>query len=431
MQAASLSVALTAGGGLTISGSGAVTDANSTISAYEGSGTVTMTGGTWTNTGSLVVGGEGGVATLTISGGNVTDANASIGPQQGSGTVTVSGGTWTNTGSLFVGSAGGLASLTISGSGSVIDANSSIGGTAMVSGGTWTNSGTLIVGYSLGSYEANGALTISGSGEVTIGAGSGTLILGLAQSTSGALTIGNGTAFAGTLQAAAITSGSGSASVIFDESNSYTFTPNLTGTMNVTQSGPGTTALTGSTAYVGNTTISAGTLLVSGNGISTSGTVSVAGGAALGMEGSITSGTTFSSLTVGTLALVTGSSAGTSAALLFDLGDEGLSDSLTATTLQLSGSGTVLLNIYDVSGVGTYSLLTWSNTSVGTLGDFVAVPGFIGTGTLELNTIAGNSVLQYDVTSVVPEPALWMLLATGGGVLLGVGYLRRKRKVTA
>ena len=65
---------------------------------YGSNGIVTISGGNWTNSGSLTVGRDG-IGALTVSGGNVSSASAIIGTDS---TATISGGNWTNTGSLTV-----------------------------------------------------------------------------------------------------------------------------------------------------------------------------------------------------------------------------------------------------------------------------------------------------------------------------------------
>jgi autotransporter-associated beta strand protein len=88
----------------------------------------------------------------------------------------------------------------------------------------------------------------------------------------------------GTLNAAAVTGGSGNATVNFSYSGgSHTFAPRLTGTMTVNKfSSSGTTILTGSSSFVGATNVLAGTLKLGGSGSITSSTsVALAAGGVL------------------------------------------------------------------------------------------------------------------------------------------------------
>jgi fibronectin-binding autotransporter adhesin len=192
--------------------------------------------------------------------------------------------------------------------------------------------------------------------------------------------------------------------------------------MTVIQQGPGTTILTGTETFTGNTQVNVGTLLVSGGSISTTGTVSLAAGATLGTSGAATGGATLGTLTVGTLQL-TLSTSGSGSTQIFDLAASGSSDSIAATTLALLGSGTDFLQLDLAAGSpilsGTYTLLIWTNTSVGALSDFaVAADSTASGGSLQLNDIGGTDELQY-VVAAVPEPSVWVM-ALGGlaGLLL-------------
>ncbi len=141
------------------SGTAGITGGNvSNTGAYIGhfadsDGTVTVSGGgTWTNSGELLVG-FAGDGTLNIHGGTVSGTHAYIGHFAGSnGTVTVSnGGTWTNSNQLGIGREG-TGTLNIDG-GIVFSDLTYIGavaagtGTATVSnGGVWNNTSAIFVG---------------------------------------------------------------------------------------------------------------------------------------------------------------------------------------------------------------------------------------------------------------------------------------------
>ena len=197
----------------------------------------------------------------------------------------------------------------------------------------------------------------------------------------------------------------------------------------LTKAGAGTLALTSAAnTYTGNTLVDAGSLLVSGSFISTSGTLTVAGGATLGMKGSTTGGTSLSTLNVGTLVLTLGGGSANGSTLSFAIGYSGSTDSITAAMLSLENSGTVYIaaNASGTSGgpSGTYSLLLWSNTSVGNISQFALTGGLSGDGTLQIVQIGSESVLQF---VAVPEPLTWLMLLGGLGVMLVWRNVRSQR----
>jgi autotransporter-associated beta strand protein/T5SS/PEP-CTERM-associated repeat protein len=156
-------------------------------------------------------------------------------------------------------------------------------GAVNMSGGTWANSGNLTIGNA-----GNGTLNLTGNGTVSVGGG--LVTLANTSGKTGTLNLGNGTA-AGTLSAATITGGNGTAVVNINQSGSYTLGSNMTGSLSLNHIGTGNTSLTGTNTYTGNTTVSAGTLNVNGS-TSTSSTFTVASGATLGGNGTIGGATT-------------------------------------------------------------------------------------------------------------------------------------------
>ena len=220
------------------------------------------TGGTWTTTGDLFVG-YAGNGNLTVSGGTVSNVNGVIGfigedveadITGSNGIVTISGGNWTNSGSLTVGS-GGTGSLIVSG-GNVSNVNGAIGyeSSATISGGNWTNSGNLNI-----AANANSTLTITGglvtvagtltkmpAGKINLNAG-GTLSIG-AGGTTGELNTNGAFTYNGTL--------------IFNRTNGYTYSGNLGGSGSLIKEGSNALILTGTNTYTGTTTISSGTLQI-------------------------------------------------------------------------------------------------------------------------------------------------------------------------
>lgn len=187
---------------LEISG-GLVTSAGTKIGSFS-SGIVDVSGGKWTDSGSVVIG-EGknfmgsGVATLSIGGNGVVSTKEAIVGWGGRGLVQVTGGTWANSASLRVGYVGssalevlGDARLEISGSGAVSNANATIGGeggkgVVAVSGGSWTTSGYLDIG------QSTGTATVNGGGEmvtIPVDGGQGTLQISGGSVSAGTARIG-------------------------------------------------------------------------------------------------------------------------------------------------------------------------------------------------------------------------------------------------
>ena len=308
-----------------LAGSLAVTQSGSGTTVLTGSNT--HTGATTISSGALQVG-AGGTAGLIGSGPVVNNSRLVFnrsddygGPSSpnatrsitGSGTVQVLSGALTLSGSsahaggtvirggtlalaptgalvhgagnVVVGSLGGdvatlaLAAGTLTGSNGILGGNAGAVGVATLSGsGAWTSNGTLTVGQS-----GTGTLSIAGAALVRVGgtAGGGTLTLASTAGSRGTLNLGTGGA-PGTLQAAAVSGGAGTAAVVFNHtSGSHAFAPRLTGTLSVTHAGPGRTLLSASNSHVGATTVSAGTLEIGNPAALSASAVTVAAGARL------------------------------------------------------------------------------------------------------------------------------------------------------
>ena len=99
-------------------------------------------------------------------------------------------GLWINTSRLDVGSSG-MGTLIVNGgllssSASYIGYLPGANGTATVTNGTWTNSSSLYVGFS-----GTGTLTLGGNGLVSVGSGTGTVVLAAGATTGvGTLNLG-------------------------------------------------------------------------------------------------------------------------------------------------------------------------------------------------------------------------------------------------
>jgi T5SS/PEP-CTERM-associated repeat protein/autotransporter-associated beta strand protein len=274
-------------GALTIEQGGSVTSTSAYIGSLagifgwlgSGTGTVTVTGAdsTLAISDELVISDDG--STLSIqNGGNVTSAHSGI-SEDGMVTVSGIGSTWIS-GSLGV----AMGTLRIEASGSVSSNGASIAGffpnetgTATVTGAgsTWTINGNLNYNLIVGS-GGTGVLSLQDGGSASVG-GAGRVLLGNASDSHGTLRIGDGGA-AGTLQATEVTSGLGTALVIFNHADiAHSFAPRLTGSVSVRHEGTGTTELMADTTYTGSTLVTAGKLKVQ-QGLSGGGDVTVAGG---------------------------------------------------------------------------------------------------------------------------------------------------------
>jgi T5SS/PEP-CTERM-associated repeat protein/autotransporter-associated beta strand protein len=172
---------------------GRVSNTDGYLAALDGSsGTATVSGGTWTNSNYLIVG-VFGTGVMNLSGGTViNEGSGIIGDWAGSrGSVAVSGGTWASA-DLIVGSSG-TGTLSITGgsvtSGFIYVGNAIFGapssgvGIATVTGGTWANAGDLYLGYdSVGTLNVNGGYVSNASGTI-----------GVANGSNGTATVSSGT----------------------------------------------------------------------------------------------------------------------------------------------------------------------------------------------------------------------------------------------
>lgn len=286
-------------GNLTISTGGYVSNTNAVV-GVNGTGVVEISGTSskWINTGTLIIG-DSSAGTMNMVGGRVDNTDGTISNKAGSvGIVTVgANSTWNNTGNLLVGNQS-KGTLTIQDGGIVITGlTSAIGGSgdgsiAIVTGAgsKWTTGGNLSIGVS----GTHSSLVIADGGNVVVNGG----IVNIATfvGSSGTLQIGQGSG-AGTLTTSVVTGGNGtSARVIFNHNETnYTFSPQITGTLQVQHNGTGTTILSGDNTFTGGTTVNKGMLLVNTvGGISATGTggVNVSSGAVFGGKGTVTGNTT-------------------------------------------------------------------------------------------------------------------------------------------
>ena len=346
---------------LTVSGKGTVISAGTDVTVANNPGdnaTLNISGGaevTGTNayvasatntTGTLNVDGLGSMLTLT---------NSLVVDQGGNGTLNITnGGVVSNKDGHLAQQPDELATVTVDGTGS-----------------QWNNTGTLTVGE-----QGAATLTIKNGGSVSVGGGSGTLTLGAQSSSSGALNIGafGGNSTAGTLSAAEVTGGTGTAVVNFNQTDDITFAPKITGSASVNQLGTGTTTLTGTNTYTGATTVSAGTLYNNCDNSAATGDVTVSGGTLSGI------GTIGGNITVqngGTISPGSSSAISGSAYLLVN-------------NLSLLSGSTAL---FDIAGTNSFDQIgSWSSN--GTL----SATGIV---TLSLQLAGGYTGAQGDTFRII------------------------------
>ncbi|MGD0139898.1 MAG: autotransporter-associated beta strand repeat-containing protein, partial [Tepidisphaeraceae bacterium] len=365
------------------------------------------------NTGTIT--GSGNNLTLTGSG-NGTLASI-IGT--GAAAVTKSGsGTWTLTGAnSYTGVTNvNAGALNIQNGGALADSSSvtvASGAALQLQGGIST---TTAVGLTLNGTgtAANGALeNVSGSntysGLITLGSNS---TIG---SDAGTLTLSNTGTITGSGDNLTLT-GSGNGTLA-------SFIGTNTGTL--TKSGSGTWTLTGANTYTGVTNVNAGALNIhNGSALADTASVTVASGAALQLQGGISTtaavGLTLNgtgTATNGALENVAGSNTYSG---LIALGSNSTIGS-DAGTLTLSNTGTIIGsgNNLTLTGSGNGNLASIIGTGAGTLAKS-------GSGTWTLNgantytgeTVVNAGTLVVGVNGALPDAGVSV---TGGTLQLGAG----------
>ncbi len=223
-------------------GEGSATTGNSILSLTGGS---KLTASVSTGDGSLIVGDSGQGTLLATGASTISDQQALIGNQPDStGSATLDGGSWVNTGYIAVGNAG-VGTLTVQNGASLSNTgqfgNGYIGGlegsdgsmaTITGKGSTWSLDQTLIVGSG-----GSGSLTIDQGGAVTV---SDVLEIGLVAGVVGTIAVTNGSTLTANSQGGASTS-----SILFGDIKGTT--------ANVTIDGSGSTLESMAAASIGYT----------------------------------------------------------------------------------------------------------------------------------------------------------------------------------
>ena len=264
-------------------------------------GNNTYTGGTTVDGGTLELrGGQinhptadtqviGGALSIT-NGGVVSDANGWT-YSASSISVTGAGSAWNNAASLNIGAGGYQVHFDVANGATVSAAVGEIGSNLGDGNATVENAGSALSFSSSLNIGDNGSghLMIMDNGRLDVGNGSGTITLG-ANGGNGTLVIGESeyTPYGGVVNAAAITTGSGTGDLQFDTGTgapnpvTYFTKDGTSGGAPVTISGPtkvetdnGFTVFTGANTYTGPTTINGGTLVAGANGALGTGPVTV------------------------------------------------------------------------------------------------------------------------------------------------------------
>lgn len=250
-------------------GTGAVATATSAVigeklSANTSEVNVSGTDSQWNVASSVVIGDEGLGQLNVTSGASASAGSAVLGNATGSNgaaNLANNGSAWQVTGALTIGNLGqgtlGMLGGEVSTGSAILGNQIGSSGSATVFSGSWTNTGSLVAGK-LG----EGTLRLTGDGLLKVGAtGNGAVVLAESSGSIGTLVIGEGTT-AGTLQAASVTGGLGTASVNFNHSTTVNFTPTLAGNLSVTKTGTGRLVFDYENTYTGSTTIGDGALKV-------------------------------------------------------------------------------------------------------------------------------------------------------------------------
>lgn len=316
---------------------------------------------------------------------------------------------------------GGGGEVTVSDAGSVINVgtNAFIGDQSsgflnVSNGASVVVSSGLYIGRMVGS---NGTLRLSdgtvSAQQIQLGLVGGNGTIEIAGTGQGKLLDTNG-------GAVALSTGGGTGTVKFTHTGNSLFENAMSGAISIEHSGTGLTALTANSSITGAMTISDGRLLVEASSFSASGGISVTGGS-LGGVGTVTGGRVTVSAAAhleASLTLAAGLTLEDGAHLDYV---EGSFLTLTGGDLVVNGSVQVDFGGALLEAGNVYVLI--DGTSIGGLTDLD--PGsFVAAGGVDGKFHVDGGKLVFEVTSAVPEPASYAVIA--GLALLIWGVLRRR-----
>ena len=395
-----------------ISGTGTVSQSGSGTTVLTGDGT--YTGGTTIAAGTLQIGNSGTTGSIT---GDVAD-NGTIAFDRSDSLI-------------FAGAISGTGALAQIGAGTTI-----LSGTNTYGGGTTIAAGTLQIGNggTTGSIAGNvadsGTLAFDRSDLVTFGGvisgtgalaqiGSGTTILAGANTYSGGTTVSSGVLQIGNGGTTGSIAGdvADNASLVFDRSDTLTYSGAISGTGTLEQAGSGTLVLTGANTVSGGTAISAGTLQVGAGGTSGSLAGNVADAGSLVFDRSDT-------LVFGGVISGSGSVMQTGTGTTILTGDNTYTGGTTisAGTLQLGNSGASGSLAGDVTDNGT---LAFDRSDSVTFGGVISGTGAVaqtGSGTLTLtatNSYSGATTVESGILLVDGSIGSSSGVVVDGGATIG------------
>jgi autotransporter-associated beta strand protein len=383
------------------------------------------------------------------------------------GTTTISGGTLAGIGANAFGSTSGIsiaaanaATLSLLGDSSTsfvkASDSSSYAVSTTASGatinadkatGAGTGAKTMTIG-SVGttSTAATYQINFTGGNNTSLSVGA---VTGAASIAAGNVTISNAIAGGGSLTLASYTSNNtaGGETLTFSGVGNTTITGAITPSstvLNLKQNGTGVVTLSGTNTYTGNTTVSTGTLLINGDSSAATGNLTVSANATLGGNGKIGGAVNISAagatLAPGTSAVPAGTLTLNNTNLSFSNTNSKLALDITGTSTfdqvvgiaALALNGDVTITLSGTYGNASWNLLSFSSES-GNFHSITLAGSYSGTltqaGNIWSNPSIGGDSWSFDqtngtLTSAVPEPATWALLAFS---LTTVMVLRRRR----
>ncbi len=419
--------------------------ASQTISALNGSGTVTTTVNSTLTIGNVL---SPNVTNSTFNGALVGSGLSVV--KSGQGSLTLGGAvsnTYSGTGATVINS--GAVILAKTDGAIAIPTNLTLGSVNGTSGtaSLQLNAGQQIASTATLSINAGSSMNLNGYNQAlgNLNGNPSSTILNNATGTSSTLTVGSGDATGGQFMGSIADNSSG------------------TGTVAFIKTGAGTALLGGYNSYSGATTVQGGTLQVGSGGVGTTGTgdVTVQSGATLSGTGTV-QGSSFTAASgsfvqagdstvqagYGTLNFKPVTGSGTldfqaGSTIILGLNPGGTSDMINlvgtgTNTVNFSGNITVTATGYTPGAPAVFNLLDWSGLASGPVFDsrFSFSTLLMGNGDeatgFDLPDISGSGY-TWDISSfttdgtiavvAVPEPARLLLL----GMALAVMCARRRR----